>query len=324
MKEKTIFGIMALLAVTLVPTAVAASSPAWVLVDTLTVPAQNIPVITSTETLLDGWLYRFEVSGTYSAGGSYEADAEYTTLDGWASHSDGALGDPDLLDLKVDGSFVNWGSYSSSHVYKMDHIGTGSTVSFQIYDIDGGTNNTGELTVKILATPVMVSTAIISGPESVEVGEPNCWEIEITVQAKYADVNDVVVQDGMGADLDVNEVNAEPVVPQLVRKKDTWTDSTGDITLTKKGKMKDVTKKGGTMGATMVTWDVGDLTAGGSDTLVVRVCTGLNPNDKQEFTSAEENHELDGGASATYLYGDPELEYESPETIPVTVDVVEP
>ena len=73
------------------------------------------------------------------------------------------------------------------------------------------------------------------------------------------------------------------------------------------------------MRATMVTWEVGDLTAGDTETLVVQVCTGENAQNKQEFTSEEEDHELDGGASASYVYDDEE--YESPDTEPLTVDV---
>lgn len=92
----------------------------------------------------------------------------------------------------------------------------------------------------------------------------------------------------------------------------------------KKGKRK--------MGATMVTWDVGNMSAGDSESLTVTVTTGWNAKAKKgaqqtrwhEFTEAETGHDLDGGASATYWYGDPAMEYESPETEPLTVDVVEP
>lgn len=145
-------------------------------------------------------------------------------------------------------------------------------------------------------SPVTVTTSL-SGPSSVSVGEEATWEITIEVSANE-DVTDVVVQDGMGADLD------EIVV---------GTPSQGSASAAKRGK--------GKMGATMVTWDVGDLAAGESATLVMTVTTGENPKGKQEFTSPELGHELDGGASATYRYDG--MEYESLETEPLTVDVVE-
>lgn len=305
MQTKAIFVIMAVLILTLVSTT--AADPAWVLVDTVNVPALNVPVVTSNETLAAGWLYKFEVSGTFDAGADITADAEYSSRWGhpWQDLVEGYEGYGEcLLELKVNDTCVEWGPYNSGHVYTMEFVGTGSTVDFQIYDLAGGTNNSGQLTVKIYATPVMVSTEIISGPETVEVGEPNCWEIEITVEAKYADVTGVVVQDGMGADLDANDT---PV-----------SISTGTATIAEKSKGQGKHK----MRATMVRWVIGALDDGDSETLVVQVCTGLNPQRKQEFTSAEEDHELDGGASASYTYDSED--YDTPETEPVTVDVVEP
>jgi len=307
MKKTAIFTTIALLLVAaLVPTAVA-DEPAWVVVETVNVPAPNVQVVTSSMTLVDGWPYTLEASGTYDAvgNGSILADAEYATNDGWATPNDFVPGyevhGECLLELKVDDTCVEWGPYDPGHVYDLDYPGTGDKVDFQINDLGGGTNNVGQLTAKILATPVMVSTAIISGPYDVNVGEVACWEIEITVKAMYADVTDVVVQDGMGADLDANDT------PVSISK--------GDATIAQKTVGKGKHK----MRATMVTWEVGDLTAGDTETLVVQVCTGENPQNKQEFTSEEEGHELDGGASASYVYDNEE--YESPETEPLTVDV---
>ncbi len=285
------------------PVGASNGSPAWVLIETLTVNALNVPVVTSTNTLLDGWSYRIEASGTYSAGGPYQADAEYSTNNGWTTWPDSVPGyegyGEGLLELKVDGSFVEWGAYNSGHVYTIDYVGTGSTVSFQIYDLGGGTNNSGSLLVKIYATPVMVTTAIISGESTVGVGAEESWDIEITVEAKYADVCDVVVQDGMGADLD-----------EIVL----GTPTQGSATSAKKGK--------GKMGATMVTWDVGDLAEDASATLVVTVTTGFNAKGKHSFTSIDTDHELDGGASATYTLCDTTV-YKSLESDPLTVDVLD-
>jgi hypothetical protein len=143
---------------------------------------------------------------------------------------------------------------------------------------------------------VTVSTSL-SGPASVAVGQEASWDITIEVTTT-ADVTDVVVQDGMGADLDGIVVG---------------TPTQGTASGAKRGH--------GKMGATMVIWDVGDLTAGQTESLVVTVTTGYNPKGYHEFTTAELAHELDGGASATYWYMG--VEYESLETLPLTVDVTE-
>jgi hypothetical protein len=148
--------------------------------------------------------------------------------------------------------------------------------------------------VATAAAQVTVTTSL-TGPATVLVGEEASWVITIEVCASE-DVTGVVVQDGMGADLD--DI--------------TWDLLTG-VSAEKKGK--------GKMGATMVRWEIGDLLAGECVTLNVTVTTGYNPKDKHEFTSPELAHELDGGASASYWYGD--MEYETEETLPLTVDVVE-
>jgi len=152
----------------------------------------------------------------------------------------------------------------------------------------------------------MVSTEITAGPATVEPFTEESWDIEITVEARYAAVTGVIVQDGMGADLDEIALS---------------TPTQGSATTEKRGK--------GRMGATMVIWNVGALGDGDTETLTVTVTTGWNnpgpkkapKPDKKEFTSEEQDHELDGGASATYWYGDPAMEYESPESEPETVDV---
>ena len=147
------------------------------------------------------------------------------------------------------------------------------------------------------AAGVTVTTAL-SGPATVLVGQEESWDITITVTSDI-DVTGVVVKDGLGADLDGIVLGAP---------------SQGAATAAVKGK--------GRMGATVVTWDVGDIAAGGTASLIVTVTTGLNPRGFHEFTEAELLHELDGGASATYFADG--TEYESLETMPLTVDVLEP
>jgi hypothetical protein len=151
-----------------------------------------------------------------------------------------------------------------------------------------------------MASPVAAQVSLttsLSAPLVVYVGDEVFWQITIEVVAS-ADVTGVVVKDGMGADLD-----------EIVLD----TPTIGTAVAEKKGK--------GKMGATMVTWDVGDLAAGEYASLVVTVTTGYNPAGKHEFTSPELGHELDGGASAAYCYEG--VDYETPETPPLIVDVLE-
>jgi hypothetical protein len=148
-----------------------------------------------------------------------------------------------------------------------------------------------------MASAQVSITTSLSGPATVYVGQEEAWDISIEVTADV-DVIDVIVQDGMGADLDEIALG----IP-----------SHGTADAFKKGK--------GKMGATMVRWEIGDLLAGETATLVVTVTTGYNPKEKHEFTTAELGHELDGGASASYWLDD--IEYETEETLPLTVDVLD-
>jgi hypothetical protein len=152
-----------------------------------------------------------------------------------------------------------------------------------------------------IANPVLggvTLTTSLSGPATVMVGEEAAWDITITATSDQ-DVTGVVIKDGMGADLDEIVVGAP---------------SQGAAAAAKMGK--------GKMGATMVKWEVGDIPAGGTATLTVTVTTGFNPKGKHQFTEAELMHELDGGASAAYFFEG--IEYKSLETMPLTVDVIEP
>jgi len=148
----------------------------------------------------------------------------------------------------------------------------------------------------LVASAVTLDTEITAGESSVNVGIESEWTIAITICSGDEELEDVVVQGGIGADLVVTDPGVQ------------------GVTLTKKGK--------GKMGATIVKWDIGILAAGNCPTLNLVVTTGLNPKGKQEFTSEEEDHELDGGFSASYTYDS--TEYETDETEPLKVDVVLP
>ena len=129
----------------------AVASPTWVLVDTLTVPATGGSV-TSAVTLGAGGSYLFEALGTVSAGASITTDAEYASgptsfvwqdlVEGYESYGEG------LMELRVDGNFVEWGPFNANHVYTLPWTGAGNPVAFDIYDIFYS-NNSGSLTVNI-------------------------------------------------------------------------------------------------------------------------------------------------------------------------------
>jgi hypothetical protein len=153
-------------AVLLVCTHAASAGPSWTLLEELNVPAQG-GTVTSSVTLINGVTYRLEASGTFFAGDSLEADAEYShklsnpvwydEVPGYESYGEG------LLELTVNGAFVEWGPYNPSHVYTIDIVGTGNPVQFDfaIYDIYSQ-NNEGNLTAKIYA-PVPAPGAILLG-----------------------------------------------------------------------------------------------------------------------------------------------------------------
>jgi len=152
-----------------------------------------------------------------------------------------------------------------------------------------------------------LGTGIFSGELIVPVDTPYTWVIRIDISTED-NLNGVVVQGGIGADLVITMVNTSDVSYPMEKKTSQTVDN---VTLN---------KKGGKMGATVVTWDIGDLNAGGSDTLYLTVQTWINPQEKQEFTSTG-THELDGGFSATYWFAG--FEYETEETIPLKVEAIE-
>jgi hypothetical protein len=155
-------------------TAVALAVPAradmttGALLDMFSVPALNTPVVTSSVSLSSGTWYRFEVSGTYNAGDSITADAEYSyrpvgpgthvwqePVENYESYG------PDLLDLMVNNGFVDWGPYNDSHIYTVDFMGLGNAVTFQINDFYPS-NDSGNLNVKIYAL-VPVPAGVLLG-----------------------------------------------------------------------------------------------------------------------------------------------------------------
>ncbi len=118
-------------------------------VETVEVPANSDTPTESTVVLESGNDYSLKAHGTAYAcnqsGCVIEFDAEYSTsdatdwVDGVAAPYD--TEGVDLLDLMVDGSYVDWGSYNPSHEYEIPMTGTGSTLSLLINDIHYPSNS---------------------------------------------------------------------------------------------------------------------------------------------------------------------------------------
>ena len=130
-------------------------------IETVTVPADDTDGVLSNSTLESGKTYLLKASGTGDAcvtgcGYSILFDPEYSTSDGGTTWVDGVAAPytsygPDLLDLMVDGGFVDWDTdsvYNADHTYWQEVAGTGAPVSLQVYDVYYP-NNSGNLMVDI-------------------------------------------------------------------------------------------------------------------------------------------------------------------------------
>ncbi len=264
----------------------------------------------STNVLESGKSYLLIASGTYMFWPSQPhepgtidalADAEYSQRPTDGNWED--LGAPlpaHILDIAVDGANIDWGPYNAEHVYYYLYTGTGAKVYFSIYDNDIA-DNIGFLTVDIYE---------VCEPDAVPLGEVVNFSMTITVHA-YEDVTGVNVEDGIGADLVVDEVGGEVVVVEGWEhngKWATWSDS--DVTLTRNTK--------GKMNATRLDWDLDTPTPCTDYELEIVVHTGLNPKDKQEYTSTGV-HELNSGPIVYFTYDGTMYILQGP---PVSVNVV--
>ncbi|MBU1092299.1 hypothetical protein KJ836_01320 [Patescibacteria group bacterium] len=101
--------------------------------------------------LANGQKYIMRATGTFSAGDSIIADAQYSIRTGseWTDlvENYGGWG-IELLDLWINSDYHLWGSFNPEHVYWHTEMGTGNTISLHIYDIFAS-NNAGSLTVQI-------------------------------------------------------------------------------------------------------------------------------------------------------------------------------
>ncbi len=130
------------------------------LVDTIEVPAKGY--IVSSMGLEEGKEYILEAVGTAFAGGKYtediEFDAKYSIThskldDTWTDTvTDYESYGTNLLELKVNDEFIDWGAYNEDHKYYWTLTGDGESIDLQIYDIYYP-NNVGFLTVNIYELP---------------------------------------------------------------------------------------------------------------------------------------------------------------------------
>jgi hypothetical protein len=95
--------------------------------------------------------YRVCVEGTYDFNtalpGQFLGDAEFVSTDGWVTATDKFAQFPENYgEVTINGAFVNWGPYSSSHSYCTTVSGTaGSTLNLEVYDTNYA-DNSGTLT----------------------------------------------------------------------------------------------------------------------------------------------------------------------------------
>jgi hypothetical protein len=129
-------------------------------VETVEVPANNPNPTESVATLNVGTDYFLKAYGTAYAcnqpGCVINFDADYSTSDLGTSWVNGVAAPydtygADLLDLKVDNAFVDWGVYNNEHMYQIPYPGTGNPLSLLIYDLPGSYfNDTGSIFVDII------------------------------------------------------------------------------------------------------------------------------------------------------------------------------
>jgi hypothetical protein len=128
-----------------------------VLLETLTIPCDGTTVVSST-VLTNGVTFTLRASGTCTVannvpGPDVLGDAEFfdtdfsNPQDSFAGTDLGIAIDDDVLD---DPKSPKWGSFDISHIYSIDFIGSGSTISLNFHD-PNFSNNSGDLTVEIFS-----------------------------------------------------------------------------------------------------------------------------------------------------------------------------
>jgi hypothetical protein len=123
-----------------------------ILREKVSIPADVSSPVMSAMPLGSGKTYFMKVMGTASAGDGIEFDAKYSERNSSGSWTDAVQNyesyGPTLLDLMMNGGFVDWGAYNPLHVYTHTLAGAGAPAMFMVSDIYPS-NNTGSLSVEI-------------------------------------------------------------------------------------------------------------------------------------------------------------------------------
>jgi hypothetical protein len=132
-------------------------------IETVIVPTDQVAGADSVNTYDSGTSYIALASGEWVNGNNPQtaknADAEYASLDGWASFQDGAA-EAERMELQINQRFDadgnNWGPYNSNHVYAQSFVGDGTSVNLRVFDGAVPTpteawynDNSGELSVQL-------------------------------------------------------------------------------------------------------------------------------------------------------------------------------
>lgn len=139
----------------------------------------NNPNPVSSMNLANGRKYLIEVSGTWLNGQNRLVDANFYSDDNWTNQGnldDDAARDPRQLDVLIDDSDVDWGTYNTNHLYKKVVVGEDAALGFRIYDEDQDPtppswyqDNNGSLTIRIYDMTDQVVTTDVNGQYSKEV-----------------------------------------------------------------------------------------------------------------------------------------------------------
>ncbi len=110
--------------------------------ETVNVNSNSNTGANSVNTLTSGQQYLVVASGEWTNRAGETVDPKYVTMDNWVNETDAPDGgySQDLLEMQVNGAFVEWGPYTNTHSYNLITAGNGSTANFRVFD-DADINN---------------------------------------------------------------------------------------------------------------------------------------------------------------------------------------
>lgn len=122
-------------------------------------------------------------------------------------------------------------------------------------------------------------TESFTGPATCELGVDCAWILRIEVKSTVSDLNNVLVEETLSADIEVNTAVA----------------SHGTVHVDPMGSKPDKSSLN-------ITWTINSLTMGQMAYIVLEISTDLNPAGRQEYTSCGCNN-LNSGPRLTYYIG---------------------